>query len=198
VTDSMLKTRVNISATGPSVALACIPAATGPAATGFSFYRSNTSGGPYSVLNTLPLPTPDYTDNTVAYGATYYYVATAMDAFGSSPYSAESAITVPSVVVPNPPTGMVVGKVNWIKVPLYWIAPVPQEGVIINSYNVYGCVASGCVFPSLIASGLAFTSCVVRCNQSSLKCFYQVKANVTVNGQSMLSGPSNVVRAQVY
>jgi len=196
--DAAVKARVSLSANGPSVSLACTPASNGPTATGFNFYRGSVSGGPYYVLNVLPLPTPTYTDTSVAYGNTYYYVATAVDAFGESPYSAESAITVPNPIVPNPPIALVVGKINWIKVPLYWTAPVPQEGVIVNSYNVYGCVASGCVFPSLVVSRLVFTSCVVKCNQSSLKCFYQVRANVVVNGQSMLSGPSNVVRAQVY
>ena len=186
------------SGAGPSVSLTCVPASTGPTATGFNFFRGSVSGGPYAVLNGRPVPTPAYMDTTVAYGATYYYVATAGDNFGESPYSAESAITVPSAIVPNPPTGLVVGKVNWIKVPLYWTAPVPQEGVIVNSYSVYGCVASGCVFPSLVASGLAFTSCVVRCTQPSLKCFFQVRANVTVNGQAMMTTASNVVKAQVY
>jgi hypothetical protein len=188
----------SIGADGPSVTLSCIPASTGPTATGFNFYRGTMSGGPYGVLNVSPLPTPMFTDTTVAYSTTYYYVATALDTFGESPYSAESAITIPAAIIPNSPTALVVGRVAYIKVPLYWTAPAPQPGVTVISYNVYGCVASGCVFPSLIVTGLTFTSCVVKCTQPDQKCFYQVRANVTVDGQAMVSGPSNVVRAQVY
>lgn len=200
MSDATIEVNINpaTATSGPSVALTCIPASTGPRATGFNFFRSSTSGGPYAVLNALPVEVPAFTDMTVTAGTTYYYVATAVDAYGESPYSAESAITVPADIIPNPPIDLIVGRVNWIKVPLYWTAPAPQPGVVVNSYNVYGCVASGCVFPSLIASGIAGTFCTVRCNQSNQKCFYQVRANVTVNGQAMVTAASNVVRAQVY
>lgn len=46
----------------------------------YEVWRSNTSGGPYSKLaNVMPSGTPQYVDQSVATGATYYYVVTAQD-----------------------------------------------------------------------------------------------------------------------
>jgi hypothetical protein len=64
--------------------------------TGYNVYRGTTSGGPYSTkLTSALLSTPDYVDTTVQSGATYYYVATAVDANGESGYSNQAAAVIP-------------------------------------------------------------------------------------------------------
>ena len=63
----------------------------GPAPT-FSVLRSATSGGPYTTIAT-GLTSANYTDSTVTLGATYYYVVTATNAFGTSGTSNEAAVT---------------------------------------------------------------------------------------------------------
>lgn len=73
------------------------------AAVGFNVYRSTTSGGPYTQLNTtvIPLATLSYTDGSVVGGQTYYYVVDAQDANGvHSAYSPESL----AAVIPGNPT----------------------------------------------------------------------------------------------
>jgi len=67
-------------------------------AVGYNVYRGTVSGGPYSMINTSLDGSTAYSDNTVASGQTYYYVATAVD--GSSNESAYSAET--QAVIPNP------------------------------------------------------------------------------------------------
>ena len=63
---------------------------------GYNVYRGTTSGGPYSTkLTSSPISTPDYVDVTVQSGATYYYVATAVDANGESGYSNQAAAVIP-------------------------------------------------------------------------------------------------------
>jgi hypothetical protein len=64
---------------------------------GYNIYRGVTTGGPYSKINSVLDATTNYTDNTVAAGATYYYVATAVDASNmESGYSNEVKVTIPS------------------------------------------------------------------------------------------------------
>jgi hypothetical protein len=70
-------------------------ASTSPVA-GYNAYRSNTSGGPYTKLNSSLISTTSYNDQTVQSGSTYYYVTTAVDSQGSeSSYSNQAVATVP-------------------------------------------------------------------------------------------------------
>ncbi len=64
--------------------------------TGYNLYRSTTSGGPYSQLNSSLLSSNTYTDSDVADGTTYYYVATEVDNKGDeSGYSAQAVAVIP-------------------------------------------------------------------------------------------------------
>jgi len=54
------------------------------------------SGGPYSKINSALEASNAYTDNTVAAGQTYYYVATAVDGSGNeSGYSNQAQAVIP-------------------------------------------------------------------------------------------------------
>lgn len=59
---------------------------------GYNVYRSMTSGGPYTQLNSSLVSSSDYTDSTVVGDNTYYYVVTAADTSSneSDPSSEES------------------------------------------------------------------------------------------------------------
>ncbi len=62
---------------------------------GYNVYRSMTSGGPYSKVNSSLDPNINYTDQSVGNG-TYYYVTTAVDNQGmESGYSNQASATVP-------------------------------------------------------------------------------------------------------
>ncbi|MFZ1135715.1 MAG: hypothetical protein WAN69_12245, partial [Candidatus Korobacteraceae bacterium] len=63
---------------------------------GYNAYRSLTSGGPYTQLNTSLISATSYVDMLVQDGYTYYYVTTAVDSQGiESAYSNEASATVP-------------------------------------------------------------------------------------------------------
>ncbi len=63
---------------------------------GYYVYRSTQSGGPYTKLNATLVSTTSFSDNTVAPGTTYFYVATAVDANGvESVVSNETQAVVP-------------------------------------------------------------------------------------------------------
>ena len=64
---------------------------------GFNVYRSTTTGGPYSKLNSTPVTSTSYSDATVVTGSTYYYVVNAVDCADN-----ESAVSSPeTTVAPN-------------------------------------------------------------------------------------------------
>ena len=63
---------------------------------GYNVYSSTQPSGPYSRLNTAPVATMAYTDNTVQSGQTYYYWITALDSSGNeSAFSTDVAVTIP-------------------------------------------------------------------------------------------------------
>jgi len=63
---------------------------------GYNVYRSTNSNGPYDELNPNLVSSTSYTDQTVANGATYYYVTTAVDAQGvESAYSNQAVAVIP-------------------------------------------------------------------------------------------------------
>jgi hypothetical protein len=82
-------------ASQPLVSLAWT-ASTSLGIVGYNTYRSNTSGGPYTMLNSNLIPLTNYNDQTVHRGFTYYYVTTAVDSHGlESAYSNQAVAAVP-------------------------------------------------------------------------------------------------------
>ena len=66
-------------------------------AVGYNIYRSTTSGGAYTMINTSLDGTNAYTDSTVVSGQTYYYVATAVNASSEeSGYSNQVQAVIPT------------------------------------------------------------------------------------------------------
>lgn len=66
-------------------------------AVGYNLYRSTTSGGVYTMINTSLDGTTAYTDSTVVSGQTYYYVATAVNASSEeSGYSKPTQVAIPT------------------------------------------------------------------------------------------------------
>jgi hypothetical protein len=63
---------------------------------GYNVFRSTTSGGPYTQLNSSLVAGTTYADTTVADGTTYYYVATAVDSSNAqSGYSTQTGAVIP-------------------------------------------------------------------------------------------------------
>jgi len=64
--------------------------------TGYNVYRSTTSGGTYTKINTSLVTGTSYTDATVVSGQTYFYETTSVDSSGvESPSSNAVQVTIP-------------------------------------------------------------------------------------------------------
>lgn len=61
---------------------------------GYNVYRSTSSGGPYTKLNSSLISVTAYTDQTVQSGTTYYYVATAVNSGGRESIHSNQAVAV--------------------------------------------------------------------------------------------------------
>ncbi len=67
------------------------------AVVGYNVFRGTQSGGPYQAINSSLVPATDYTDNSVAAGATYYYVLTSVNSEGlESVYSNPVKAVIPT------------------------------------------------------------------------------------------------------
>jgi hypothetical protein len=74
-------------------------ASVSPNIAGYNVYRSNTTGGPYTQLNSSIVNTTSFTDVNVTAGQTYYYVTTAVDTSNNqSGYSNQAQATVPITI----------------------------------------------------------------------------------------------------
>jgi Abnormal spindle-like microcephaly-assoc'd, ASPM-SPD-2-Hydin len=64
---------------------------------GYNIYRSSTSNGPYTKLNSPILTSTAYTDSAVTASQTYYYVGTSVDSAGTeTAYSSQVSATIPT------------------------------------------------------------------------------------------------------
>lgn len=67
----------------------------GSSVSGFNVYRGSATAGPYAKLTSSAVPGMTYTDSSVASGATYYYVVTAVSNGVESSYSTPAQAIVP-------------------------------------------------------------------------------------------------------
>jgi fibronectin type 3 domain-containing protein len=73
-------------------------ASTSPNVAGYNIYRSEISGGPYTLLNSGLVAADTYTDRNVVSGLTYYYVIKSVTSAGAE----SSDSTQASATIPNP------------------------------------------------------------------------------------------------
>lgn len=71
---------------------------------GYNIYRAATSGGPYTLLNTIPIEGPTYVDTPVQAGQIYYYVVRAVGADNSLSDASNEAMAAisPAGTLPRP------------------------------------------------------------------------------------------------
>jgi len=95
---SSTPTTVALSGTGGTIqhSVTISWAASSSTASGYNVYRSSTSGGPYSKMNSTLLTGLTYTDSTVSAGATYYYVVTDVTSGTESGFSNQATAVVPT------------------------------------------------------------------------------------------------------
>ncbi len=76
-------------------------ASTSQGVVGYNAYRSTTSGGPYTKLNSSLISSTSYTDQMVQSGLTYYYVTTAVNSQGLESVILQRSICYRSLTRPR-------------------------------------------------------------------------------------------------
>jgi fibronectin type 3 domain-containing protein len=107
----------------------------GSAVTGYNVYRSTTHGAETLVARVGT--STSYTDNTTAYGSTYYYQVTAANAVGEGPRSNELPVTLVALdsTPPSSPGNLRVAATGTSQLALEWAASTDNVGV--TGYQVY-------------------------------------------------------------
>ena len=99
-------------------------------AAGYNVYRSTSSDGTYTKINTVPVTSSSFTDTGLTDSTTYYYSVTAVNLIGESEFSAEvSAITL---TPPSIPANIAISACTGNSVTLSWAFDSNSK-----SYNVY-------------------------------------------------------------
>ncbi len=180
-----------------SVSLAWVAPASGAIPNSYNVYRSTSSGSGYVIVGTST--TASYVDSTVAYGNTYYYVATAVNTSSSCPSGStcESADSnqVTATLLVNPPTGLTVGKIISSVVPLNWKAPLLQAGLSVHSYSVWRGQNPAMPLPMKIATVAATAYADRQVPKGTY--YYEVTANDREGKITLASLASNIVEAIV-
>jgi fibronectin type 3 domain-containing protein len=106
-------------------------------ATSYTVKRSDTAGGPYTVVSSTGTTT-SFTDTSVVNGSTYYYVVTASNAVGESAASNEIAVTPNAPAVsPAAPTNLT-GNASNNQASLSWTASSGTTNYIVKRSNTAG------------------------------------------------------------
>jgi hypothetical protein len=108
-------------------------------ATSYNVKRSTENGGPYAPLASGVVETA-YNDPTAANGTTYYYVVSAVNAFGEGPNSTQVAATPAAPTAPNPPTSLRARAAGKRKINLTWTQST-SSGVVSN--RIYRSINNG-------------------------------------------------------
>lgn len=152
-----------------------------PTARSYNVKRAGVSGGPYTTIASGVTGT-DYSDNSLAPGASYFYVVSAVNVRGESADSAEASATT----VPGPsavPTGLT-AVAGYSQVTLNWN---PSLGA--TSYNVKRSTTSGGPYTTIASpADSAFTDASVV----NYTTYYYVVSAVNSYAES---GNSSEVRA---
>ncbi len=160
---------------------------------GYNVYRSPTSGGPYTKLNTSLVVNSDYIDTGLYGGGTYYYVVTAVD-FGNneSSYSNEDGATATNIA-PAAPTGLTATPGNE-QISLEWNDNAETD---LSGYNVYRSLTSGGTYTKLNGSLVSTSSYTDTPLYGGGTYYYKVTAVDSAIAESTFSGIANATATNV-
>ena len=153
-------------------------------ATSYSVLRGTTNGGPYSTTVATGLTTTSFVNTGLTNGTTYFYVARATNAAGTSGNSNQASATPTGVTIPAAPTNLAATAGN-AQVSLTWTA---SSGA--TSYTVRRSTTSGTGYAT-VASNVTATSFVNTGLTNGTQYFFVVTATNTAG----TSGNSNQASA---
>jgi hypothetical protein len=119
----------------------------------FIVARSNTSGGPYSDITTVPANTTAFNNSGLAASTTYYYVVRAVNSGGSSGYSAQASATTLQAP-PAAPSGLTATTISSSQINLGWTDNSGNE----SNFIVGRSTTSGGPYTDIVTLGANVTS----------------------------------------
>lgn len=152
---------------------------------GYNIYRSQTQGGPYTLIGTNDTDF-GFEDTSVVNLEIYYYVVTAVNGFGESKYSEESKIKVAKVPYAPEITSIDsgFGYVN-----LTWSEPY-DSGYNITSYNIYRSLSRSAGYGLIANTSARFYRDELVANQ---EIYYYIVTAVNSQGESKYSDPVSIL-----
>ncbi|QEC40770.1 fibronectin type III domain-containing protein [Pseudobacter ginsenosidimutans] len=104
--------------------------------TGYEIYRSQTEGGPYTLLHITGPDVLSYLDQGLTSNTTYYYIVRAVSAFGAAVVSNEAGVaTELDAIAPTAPSAFTVQATATNYAYLKWTASSDNVGV--TKYEIY-------------------------------------------------------------
>ena len=166
----------------------------GSAITGYTVYDGTASGGEsHNPAVCTSVTTTSCTVADLASGVPYYFIVTAVNAFGSSTASNEVMAT-PMIGPPGAPTDLTATPGN-STVTLDWTAPTSDGGATISGYLVYmGAAPGGESVNPVGCTPTSATSCEVTGLTNDITYYFIVKAQ-NVNGNSSPSDEASATPA---
>jgi fibronectin type 3 domain-containing protein len=153
-------------------------------ATGYTVWRSTTSGAGYVKITPAAITSTTYTDTGLTNGTIYYYVIQATNNVGNSAYSAQASATPAAAgSVPGTPAGLS-ATAGSLQIVLSW---TPTAGAA--SYSIYRSLSSGGTYTQVATTNTAgYTDSTVS---NGTAYYYKITAT---NGYGT-SGYSSIVNA---
>ena len=160
---------------------------------GYYVYRSTTSGGTYTRLNSTLLTSSNYTDNTVTNGTTYYYVVTAADNSSNESDNSNEVSAAPyaDMTPPAAPTGLsaAAGKHTVL---LDWNNNSETD---MAGYNVYRSTTSGSGYSKLNSSLLTSSNYTDNSASIGMTYYYVVEQWIFIQMNPQTQARSRPYRA---
>jgi titin len=155
----------------------------------YRVYRGSSPGGPYT--NVANVTVLFYLDTSVTNGQTYYYVITAENNDGESPFSTEVFAT--PATIPTAPQSLQ-ATYGDSQVSLTWTAPTDDGGSAIIRYRIFRSLSSGGPFTNIAnTTGLSYTDFSVI---NGVTYYYNITA-VNAEGEGPFSNQISVTPATV-
>ena len=148
-------------------------------ATTYNVKRGTASGGPYTTKSSPS--TTSFNDTTVTNGTTYYYVVSAVNAYGESGNTAEKSAT-PTLPIPAAPTG-ITATAGDTQVSLSWTASANA-----TSYHVKRSTTSGSGYTQV---GAPTTASFTDTGLTNGTTYFYVVTAVNASGESSNSTEAN-------
>lgn len=151
----------------------------------FVVLRSTTTGGPYSIIATLPANTTVYTNSSLTANTTYYYLVRATNAGGDSDDSNEDSATTFGTA-PAAPSGLGATTINTSQISLSWTDNSANETTFVIGRST----TSGGPYTD-IATVAANTTAYGDSGLSAATAYYYVVRATNASGSSANSAQAS-------